>query len=46
MRQNELEALRDRFYSTIEDIEHILSFDTCLFDRDKTDIDFWRHILV
>jgi len=40
MRQNELEALRDRFYSTIEDIEHILSFDTCLFDRDKTDMDF------
>lgn len=40
MRQQELEALKDRYYSTQEDLDHILSFDTCLFDRDKTDAEF------
>lgn len=40
IRQQELDALRDRYYSNRENLEHILSFDTCLFDRDKMDEDF------
>ena len=40
IRQSELEALRDRYFSNKENLQHILSFDTCLFDRDKNDEDF------
>lgn len=40
MRQKELDALRNRYFSNKENLEHILSFDTCLFDRDKSDEDF------
>lgn len=39
-RQLELACLRDTYYSTKQDLEHIKTFDTCLFDRKPEDEDF------
>lgn len=39
-RQAELECLRNTYYSTKQDLEHIERFDTCLFDREPNDEDF------
>lgn len=39
-RQEELECLKCMYYSTQEDIDHIMHFDTCLFDKIEDDDDF------
>lgn len=39
-RQEELECLREQYYSTEQDLEHIESFSACLFDRIPEDEDY------
>ncbi len=39
-RNEELQVLRDKYYSTVEDLEHIESFSSELFDRTPEDEDF------
>ncbi|MDO5812375.1 MAG: type VII secretion protein EssC [Bacillota bacterium] len=39
-RQKELNSLRSTYYSTQEDLEHLLNYDSCLFDRMVNDDDF------
>lgn len=39
-RNKELESLKNTYYSTAEDLEHILEYNACLFDRLPEDKDF------
>ena len=39
-REKELRFLKETYYNTEEDLQHILNFDSCLFDRVRDDSDF------